>query len=152
MIVSNKLLFIELKWFWFFFRLSYLLFFGLIKKPLLYLKDKNLIARGEKTLQQKRSVMLFSLLISSDKDQEVREPIRPFRLLITLHKITFSSGCLFQLQLCSPAGFNHCSNRLEQSRKGRSPPVRSFPFPILLYVFIRSKERFLNAESPIYGS
>lgn len=33
-----------------------------------------------------------------------------------------------------------------------SPPMKSFPFAVLLYIFITSKERgFLNAESLIYG-
>lgn len=57
-----------------FFRLTYLLFFGLIKKQhLLYLNDKILIARGKNTSQQKISAMLISLLISYDKDREVRD-------------------------------------------------------------------------------
>ena len=112
---------------------------------------ETLIARGKNTLQQKISAMLFSLLISYDKDREVR-PVHPFRLLITLHKITFTFGGLFQLQLWNSAGFKHCFNHLDQNRKESSPLVKSFPFPVLLYVCIINKETFLNAESPVYGS
>lgn len=58
--VSNRLLLIELKCCGGFFRLTYLLFFGLIKNlHLFYPNIKTLIARGKSTLQQKIPAMLF---------------------------------------------------------------------------------------------
>lgn len=146
MAFSNKFLLIQLQCF---FQID-LIALWCDKNPCTYLiwmmNDKWL--QGVKnTLQQK----ILAMLISYDKDQEVRD----------LH-IHLDYSLLFikqpsHLRIC----FSYTCGTLQVLitfsttwiKTEISPPVKSFPFAVLFYVFIISEERvcfFSNAESPIY--
>lgn len=72
-----------------------------------------------------------------------KTPVRPLRLLITLHKITFTFESLFQLQLWNSAGFNHFFNHLDQNRN--FPSCEKFPIcSLIVRVYYKQKRGFFE--------